>query len=86
MELARAIASRPKLLLADEPLAGLGAQEIERLLGTLGALAGAGLIEVITSAIPFLQLSDASEQWLIGGLILLSALGYSTLKRRSATV
>jgi ribose/xylose/arabinose/galactoside ABC-type transport system permease subunit len=51
----------------------------------LGALAGAGLIEVITSAIPFLQLSDASEQWLIGGLILLSALGYSTLKRVSAT-
>jgi ribose transport system ATP-binding protein len=52
----------------------------------LGALAGAGLIQVITSAIPFLQLSDASEQWLIGGLILLSALGYSTVKRMSATV
>ncbi|MGH8668410.1 MAG: ABC transporter ATP-binding protein, partial [Burkholderiales bacterium] len=43
MELARAIASRPKLLLADEPLAGLGSQEIDRLLATLGALAGAGL-------------------------------------------
>ena len=46
-ELARAIASRPKLLLADEPLAGLGSQEIERLLATLGALAGAGLTIVI---------------------------------------
>jgi branched-chain amino acid transport system permease protein len=43
MELARAIASRPRLLLCDEPLAGLGAQEIDRLLATLGALAGAGL-------------------------------------------
>jgi ABC-type sugar transport system ATPase subunit/ribose/xylose/arabinose/galactoside ABC-type transport system permease subunit len=51
----------------------------------LGALAGAALIQVITSAIPFLQLSDASEQWLIGGLILVSALGYSTVKRMSAT-
>ena len=47
MELARAIASRPKLLLADEPLAGLGAQEIERLLATMGALAASGLTIVI---------------------------------------
>jgi branched-chain amino acid transport system permease protein len=47
MELARAIASRPKLLLADEPLAGLGAQEIDRLLATMGALAGSGLTIVI---------------------------------------
>jgi len=47
MELARAIASRPKLLLADEPLAGLGAQEIDRLLASLGALAGGGLTIVI---------------------------------------
>ena len=47
MELARAIASRPKLLLADEPLAGLGSQEIERLLASLGALAGGGLTILI---------------------------------------
>ena len=47
MELARAIASRPKLLLADESLAGLGAREIERLLATLGALAASGLTIVI---------------------------------------
>jgi branched-chain amino acid transport system permease protein len=47
MELARAIASRPKLLLADEPLAGLGAQEIDRLLATIGALAGGGLTVVV---------------------------------------
>ena len=47
MELARAIASRPKLLLADEPLAGLGSQEIDRLLATMGALAGSGLTIVI---------------------------------------
>src|SRR2546421_5459381 len=47
MELAPAIASRPKLLLADESLAGLGAREIERLLATLGALAASGLTIVI---------------------------------------
>ena len=47
MELARAIASRPKLLLADETLAGLGSQEIDRLLATLNALANDGLTIVI---------------------------------------
>ena len=47
MELARAIASRPKLLLADEPLAGLGQKEIDRLLVTLGTLAAGGLTVVI---------------------------------------
>jgi branched-chain amino acid transport system permease protein len=47
MELARAIASRPKVLLADEPLAGLGAQEIERLLAVLEALAAEGLTVVV---------------------------------------
>ena len=47
MELARAIASRPKLLLADETLAGLGSQEIGRVLATLNALANDGLTVVI---------------------------------------
>jgi branched-chain amino acid transport system permease protein len=47
MELARAIASRPKLLLADETLAGLGSQEIGRVLATLNALANGGLTIVI---------------------------------------
>jgi branched-chain amino acid transport system permease protein len=47
MELARAIASRPQLLLADETLAGLGSQEIDRLLATINALANDGLTVVI---------------------------------------
>ena len=47
MELARAIASRPKLLLADETLAGLGSQEVDRLLATISALASEGLTIVI---------------------------------------
>lgn len=47
MELARAIASRPKLLLADETLAGLGSQEIERVLETIRSLASAGMTIVI---------------------------------------
>jgi branched-chain amino acid transport system permease protein len=47
MELARALASRPKLALLDETLAGLGAQEIDRLLATINALAAGGLTIVI---------------------------------------
>ena len=43
MELARALASRPKLLLLDETLAGLGAQEIDRLLATINSLAADGV-------------------------------------------
>ena len=47
MELARAIASRPTLLLADETLAGLGAQEVDRVLDTISTLANAGMTIVI---------------------------------------
>ena len=47
MELARALAPRPKLLLLDETLAGLGAKEIDRLLATINALAADGLTVVI---------------------------------------
>ena len=47
MELARAIASRPRLLLADETLAGLGSREVDRLLATISALANEGLTIVI---------------------------------------
>jgi ABC-type branched-subunit amino acid transport system ATPase component/ABC-type branched-subunit amino acid transport system permease subunit len=38
MELARALAGRPRLLLMDEPLAGLATQEIEILLGVIRSL------------------------------------------------
>jgi branched-chain amino acid transport system permease protein len=47
MELARALASRPQLLLLDETLAGLGSQEIERMLGVIDALAREGITIVI---------------------------------------
>jgi ABC-type branched-subunit amino acid transport system ATPase component/ABC-type branched-subunit amino acid transport system permease subunit len=40
MELARALAGRPRLLLMDEPLAGLASQEIEILLAVIRSLAG----------------------------------------------
>jgi branched-chain amino acid transport system permease protein len=39
MELARALASRPKLLLMDETLAGLGRQEVEELIAVIRSLA-----------------------------------------------
>ena len=39
MELARALASRPQLLLMDETLAGLGRQEVEDMIGVIARLA-----------------------------------------------
>jgi ABC-type branched-subunit amino acid transport system ATPase component/ABC-type branched-subunit amino acid transport system permease subunit len=47
MELARALASRPKLLLMDETLAGLGRQEVEAMIGAIRSLAQAGTTVVI---------------------------------------
>ena len=47
MELARALASRPQLLLLDETLAGLGSQEVERMLGVIDRLARGGATIVI---------------------------------------
>ncbi len=47
MELARALAGRPRLLLLDEPLAGLAAREIEDMLAVIGSLAERGTTVVI---------------------------------------
>ncbi len=47
MELARALAGRPRLLLMDEPLAGLAAQEVEGLLAVIRSLAAQGTTVVI---------------------------------------
>ncbi len=47
MELARALCGRPRLLLMDEPLAGLGAAEIEEILTVIRALAAEGVTIVI---------------------------------------
>jgi branched-chain amino acid transport system permease protein len=47
MELARALAGRPRLLLLDEPLAGLASQEIEILLGVIRSLAAQRITVVI---------------------------------------
>ncbi len=43
VELARAIAARPELLLADEPLAGLNATEADVVLATLRMLVAQGV-------------------------------------------
>jgi ABC-type branched-subunit amino acid transport system ATPase component/ABC-type branched-subunit amino acid transport system permease subunit len=47
MELARALAGQPRLLLMDEPLAGLASAEIEDMLAVIRALAAAGTTVVI---------------------------------------
>jgi branched-chain amino acid transport system permease protein len=47
LELARALAGQPKLLLLDETLAGLGAQEVEAMLGLIRQLATDGITIVI---------------------------------------
>jgi ABC-type branched-subunit amino acid transport system ATPase component/ABC-type branched-subunit amino acid transport system permease subunit len=47
MELARALASRPKLLLLDEILAGLGAGEVEHMLRAIAAIRNEGVSIVI---------------------------------------
>ena len=47
MELARSLASRPKLLLLDETLAGLGAGEVEEILQVIQRLPAAGVTVVI---------------------------------------
>jgi ABC-type branched-subunit amino acid transport system ATPase component/ABC-type branched-subunit amino acid transport system permease subunit len=47
MELARALAGRPRLLLMDEPLAGLGAPEVEDMLAAIRTVSASGVTVVI---------------------------------------
>jgi branched-chain amino acid transport system ATP-binding protein len=60
LELARAVAARPRLLLADEVLAGLNPHEVDEMLGVFSAIRASGvtilMIEHLMQAV--MQLSD----------------------------
>ena len=47
LELARALAGNPRLLLLDEPLAGLGSTETQEMIGLIRALPSRGVTVVI---------------------------------------
>jgi branched-chain amino acid transport system ATP-binding protein len=47
LEVARAMASRPRLLLLDEPAAGLNAAEAEEMVGVLRTIAGTGVTVIL---------------------------------------
>ncbi len=47
LELARALAGRPRLLISDEAMAGLSGQEVDEILDILFALAGRGIAVVM---------------------------------------
>jgi branched-chain amino acid transport system permease protein len=47
LEIARALAGRPKLLLLDETLAGLGAEEVEEAIAVIRRISAAGVTIVI---------------------------------------
>jgi branched-chain amino acid transport system ATP-binding protein len=52
LELAVALAMRPRLLLLDEPLAGAGPEEAERLVGVLSGLRGRYAILLVEHDMP----------------------------------
>jgi branched-chain amino acid transport system ATP-binding protein len=47
LELAMALATRPRLLLLDEPMAGMGAEESERMVRLIGGLKGAHTVLLV---------------------------------------
>jgi branched-chain amino acid transport system ATP-binding protein len=47
LEIAMALAARPRLLLLDEPVAGMGAEESQRMIGFLGTLKGSTTIILV---------------------------------------
>jgi branched-chain amino acid transport system ATP-binding protein len=47
LEIAMALATRPRLLLLDEPVAGMGAEETQRMIGFLSTLKGSTTIVLV---------------------------------------
>jgi branched-chain amino acid transport system ATP-binding protein len=66
VELARALASEPKLLLLDEPAAGLNMRETEELAGTIGRINATGLTVLLVEHDMGLVMNISQEILVLG--------------------
>jgi len=70
LEIAMCIATRPRVLLLDEPLAGMGAEETERMLGLLSGLkAGHAILLVEHDMDAVFRVSDRITVMVNGAVI-----------------
>lgn len=65
LELARALATRPKLLLLDEVLAGLNPKEVHEILPVLRSLQGEGLTILMIEHVMQAVMSLAEQVWVL---------------------
>jgi branched-chain amino acid transport system permease protein len=84
MELARAVASQPRLLLLDETLAGLGHDECEDVLTVLDRLRSAGMTIIIIEHTMHAMMRIADEFLVIDhGRVLARGLPHEVVENRT---
>ena len=84
LELARALATRPRLLLLDEVLAGLNPQEIQEMIPVLRQIAGSGITVLMIEHVMQAVMHLAEQVWVLaqGELIAQGAPGVVTRDER----
>jgi branched-chain amino acid transport system ATP-binding protein len=84
LELARALATRPKLLLLDEVLAGLNPQEIQEMIPVLRKVADGGITVLMIEHVMQAVMNLAEQVWVLaqGELIAQGAPGEVTRDER----